>query len=218
MPSVHLNYFPNREIGPQMTTKKSTEKQSERLEIAIGGIISLWFGARIKDHASSEKGFDLQPHAAVCLAIMTTKSVATSDSMSAQLARFGFNMFEWTEADIIVEYGMQSLKQGGLVKLDAQGKKEHDLARESRTYGSRGVHWTLTHAGAKRAAPFYCSHNGKPSEYQKQAIEDILAANKEAIQNSHASKLKAESVVPKAGKSVKAKASPVKEIAKRKSA
>lgn len=165
-----------------MATKKATDKQEEHIQSTLGGIISLWFGAVIKDRASCEKLFDLQPHAAICMALMTTRSIASSNSITTQLGRFGFKLLERSEASIFVEYGMQSLEDAGLVKLDAHGKKEYLIALDSRCHGLEGVHWTLTSAGAKRAAPFYCAHIGKPSSHQKQAIEDMLAANKAAIQ------------------------------------
>jgi len=41
---------------------------------------------------------------------------------------------------------------------------------------------TETEITPKRAAPFYCSQIGQPSTYQKQAIADLLAANKAAVQ------------------------------------
>lgn len=165
-----------------MATKQAIGKHEKYTQSALGGIISLWFGAVIKDRASCEKLFDLQPHAAICLALMTTKSIASSGSIATQLGRFGLKLLEDGEASIFVEYGLQSLEDAGLVKLDARGKKEHVIAIDSRNYGLEGVHWTLTSAGAKRAAPFYCSHIGKPSSYQKQSIEDMLAANKASIQ------------------------------------
>ena len=153
------------------------DKKEEQIKSAIGGIISLWFGSAIKNRQSCENLFDLKPHSAICLALMTTWSVSRSNSIANRLGRFSLNMLEFDEADIFVEYGMESLCEAGLVKLDARGKKEREIARDTRLYGFRGVHWTLTKAGAKRVAPFYCSHIGEPSSYQKQAIEDMLAAN-----------------------------------------
>lgn len=199
-----------------MAAKKPTEKHNEHLESTIGGIVSLWFGATVKNRETCEKGFDLQPHAAICLALMTTKSFADSDSISFHLSDLGFRMFERVESYILVEYGFDSLMKAGLVKLDAQGKKEYASARASRQYGSSGVHWTLTHAGAKRAAPFYCSCIGKTSEYQKQAIIDMLAANKSTIQRSRERDKKAEEAAIKRSIAAKAKASPVKKSVKRK--
>lgn len=155
--------------------------KEEQIKSAIGGIISLWFSSAIKNRQSCENLFDLKPHSAICLALMTTRSISGSDSIAARLGRFGLNMLERDEASIFVEYGMESLREAGLVKLDARGKKEYVIALDTRLFGLRGVHWTLTKAGAKRVAPFYCSHIGEPSSYQKQAIEDMLAANKASI-------------------------------------
>nr|WP_315848383.1 hypothetical protein [uncultured Rhodoferax sp.] len=196
-----------------MATKKPTEKRSAHLDSVIGGITSLWFGATVKNRETCEKGFDLQPHAAMCLALMTTKSLASTDSISYQLSQY---TFERVESYIVAEYGFDSLMKAGLVKLDAQGKKEYALARASREYGSSGVHWTLTHAGAKRAAPFYCASIGKPSEYQKQAIVEMLAANKATIQRIRDSGKKAEEAETKRSAAAKAKVSPVKKSVKRK--
>lgn len=162
-----------------MSTPK---KRKEHIESVIGAFMSLWFPATIKDHQSCEKGFDLAPHAAVCLALMTTKSIACSESIAVELGPVRLKMLDKREANIMVEYGLDALSKAGYVKLDAQGKKEFALARETRTYGHGGVHWTLTSAGARRAAPFYCSYIGKTSDYQKQAVQDLLMANKKSIQ------------------------------------
>lgn len=165
-----------------MATKQTVQdKQDANFELIMGGIVSLWFDGAIKDRLSSEKFFDLQPHAAICLAIMASKSVASSLAIANQL-RFRLKLFDKVEDLIIVEYGMQSLLNAGFVKLDAAGKKELSFAVESGNYGLEGVHWTLTAAGAKRAAPFYCGQIGHPPQYQKQAAADILAANKTAVQ------------------------------------
>ena len=167
----------------QVATKQiPQEKQDEKVKAALGGIVSLFFDSGIKNRGTSEKFFDLKPHSALCLAIMATKSIASSRSIATQCGRFGLGLFESTEAAIIVEYGVLALQDAGFVKLDATGKKELLRAQESRTFGLEGVHWTLTPAGAKRAAPFYCSQIGQPPEYQKQAKADLLAANKAAIQ------------------------------------
>lgn len=161
----------------------SPKQQNAHLESAIGSIISLWFPSKINSQAACTKSFDLQPHAAICLALMTTKSIAASDSLAAALGPIGLNMLEKVESYIVVEYGLDALVKAGYVKLDAAGKKEFAEARSTGTYGHPGVYWTLTSAGARRAAPFYCSVIGKTSEFQKQAIQDMLAANKEAIQH-----------------------------------
>lgn len=198
-----------------MATKQSIQdKQDETFKCVVGGIVSLWFASAIKDHASCEKNFELKPHAALCLAVMVNKSVASSRSIAAQLGRFGLGLFEMVESSIVCEYGMLALQDAGFVRLDTTGKKEYLLAQDARNYGLEGVHWTLTAAGAKRAAPFYCAQIGKPSTHQKQAIADILAANKAAIQNGRGLNVVEKKKVP----TVAVKKSKAREVAEKKSA
>jgi hypothetical protein len=164
-----------------VATKQTVQdKQDANFELIMGGIVSLWFDGAIKDRLSSEKFFDLKPHAAICLAIMASKSVASSLAIANQL-RFRLKLFDKVEDLVIVEYGMLSLQDAGFVSLDAAGKKEFSIAIASGSYGLEGVHWTLTAAGAKRAAPFYCGQTGHPPQYQKTAVAEILAANKIAV-------------------------------------
>lgn len=167
-----------------MASKKEIEKQELHLATAVGSIVSIWFADKITDQASCEKGFDLKPHAAVCLALMTTQNIAASKSLANQLGRFGFNVMDRAESHIFVAHGMDSLLEAGLVELDDQGDMEYEEVRDLGEYGVENIHWTLTRAGAKRMAPFYCSYIGKPSEHQAQAIEDMLTANKAEIQKS----------------------------------
>jgi hypothetical protein len=162
----------------------TSKKQTLHLASSIAPIISLWFGHTIKDQASSLKGFDLAPNGAICLALMTIKSTASSDEIAALLGPEDLRFLDKTEARIVVEYGMDSLMKGGYVRLDAEGKKEFSRGRANGHYGHPGVNWTLTAKGAKRAAPLYCTNIDKPSEYQKQAIVDMLEANKASIQRA----------------------------------
>jgi len=147
----------------QVATKQSIqEKQNETFKVVLGGIVSLWFASAIKDHASCQVNFQLQPHSALCLAVMVNKSVASSRGIAVQLGRFGLGLFEMAEAPIVVEYGMRALQDAGFVRLDATGKKEFLIAQDARNYGLEGVNWTLTAAGAKRGdLGFGANSNGK---------------------------------------------------------
>jgi hypothetical protein len=171
-----------------MTTNESMV-QNQLIDTVIGGSISLWFGDDIKNRKSLETGFDLKPHAAVCLALMTSRSLSSSNSMSYHLVQGGLTSLGRIESYIFVEFGMESLLELGLVGLDPIGESEHKEALATKTYGASGVHWTLTPAGALRAAPLYCSNIGKTSDYQQQAISDMLEANKTSIKKSRATAL-----------------------------
>lgn len=149
----------------------------------IGGIAQLWFRDAIKDHQSCIKGFDLKPHAALCLAVMTTYGDVTGLHIKSRISRLDFSSFSADEASILAELGLLSLQECGFIKLDAAGQKEMEN-RDRRFWGLGNVHWRLTNEGAKVAAPMYSENLGNPSSFQKQAVKDMLAANKLAISKS----------------------------------
>ena len=156
--------------------KNPTVKQNEVKNI----ITSMWFGGLIEDHKTCTKRFDLEPHAALCLLIMATENATSSLRIQMSLHGFGGGLFQRTEAAIVAEYGLYSLKDAGFIKLDAKGEKE--LSEHGhKHYGLGDVQWRLTAKGARRIVPTYCSCKGLESSYQDQAVNDILAANKAAI-------------------------------------
>jgi hypothetical protein len=144
-----------------------------------GALTSIWFGGDIKDHSSCTKRFDLKPHAALCLLLMATENATCSRSIEIHLSHFGGGSFDRTEAKIIAEYGLLSLKDNGYIRLDSRGEKEMS-EHDSGHYGLGDIQWLLTTKGAKLIVPAYCECKGLDSSHQAQAVKDMLSANKAA--------------------------------------
>lgn len=172
-----------KQAGVAKESKKSTPK--ELPPDALQGIIknsltSIWFSGDIHDYKSCTKLFDLKPDGALCLLIMATENATSSKDIQRSLHGFGGGLFHRDEAAIVAENGLYSLQALGFLKLDAKGEKELE-AHDHSYYGLGDVQWKLTAKGARRIVPTYCSCKGLPSDYQDQAVKDILAANKAAI-------------------------------------
>lgn len=149
----------------------------------LAGITSIWFGAEIKDFESVEKKFDLEPHAAMCLLIMVTESVACGNDIARYFHPMYGGAFDRTETKVLSESGLYSLQSNGYIRLDAKGELELEQHRKELGgyYGLGSVQWTLTAKATKTIAPAYCACKGLPSSEQEQARKDMIAANKAAI-------------------------------------
>ncbi|WP_156822053.1 hypothetical protein [Azoarcus sp. KH32C] len=164
------------------TEKENTYDPTEAIPpgLAAGVLVGIWFAANIDGRADCMRRFDLQPHAAICLLIMTTETVTSGDGIAQKLSLFGYRYFSRREALIVAEEGLYSLKENGYIRLDARGKRELK-ENDHHTWGLGDIQWLLTAKGAKTIVASYCACKGLDSSHQAQAVKDILAANKKAV-------------------------------------
>lgn len=175
--------FSTHLLHEKMKVSKKELKNSEVRHAYIAGITSIWFGASITDYESTRKTFDLEPHAAMCLLIMVTESVACGTDIQRYFHPAFGGAFDRTEGRILSETGLYSLQSNGYVRLDAKGKRELEQHRKEngQYYGLGDVQWLLTAKATKLIAAAYCACKGLPSNAQEQARKDMIAANKAAI-------------------------------------
>lgn len=171
-----------------MTKNTIDQRTPPTQQLFLGALTSIWFGGSVSSYESVEKRLDLQPHAAMCLLIMVTESVASCTDVQRYFHPAFGGSFDRTEARILAETGLYSLQDNGYIRLDAQGKREHEehIKNNNDHYGLGDVQWLLTAKATKLIAPAYCACKGLPSSEQEQARTDMMAANKAAIAKARA--------------------------------
>jgi len=155
-------------------------KDATAAELVRNSIASIWFAHAIDNFDAVKKRRNLTPEGALCLIIMVTEGVSCSSDIEMYLHGFRGGSFDRTEAKVLAEAGLYSLKHIEYLRLDAKGKLELD-AHDSSFYGLGDVQWLLTAKGARAMAPIYCSCKGLPSSEQESAVKDMLATNKAAV-------------------------------------
>lgn len=170
---------------PEAPVEAPKKEKGPTLQSFAWNFASIWFGQSITSRANCEERLDLQPHAALCLLAMATESVATAQDIQFRFSRVLGGPFDKAETHILVEYGLWSLLDNGYIRLDKKGEAER-AAHDHHTYGLGYIRWLMTAKGAKLITAAYCTIKGLPSEYQTQAVQDILAANKAAVKKSRA--------------------------------